>query len=290
MEQDVVKYWSGVAADYAKTAYQNEERYPFYQVRLNLALDMLKGCRPGKILDAGCGGGKVLLEFLAKGWDGYGVDASPNMVALAKQNLQGASHEVKRIYQSSVTDLSMFADESFDVVISLGVMEYLPPAEEKKAFAETRRVLKRDGIFLVENINNLFDLGTFNRFTIRFYQEHFFSKFSKDEQQVADLTRKLESLVTYPAKPDKKGGFSTTRDQVFTKAEIPLTYGKKVRGYGFVEKEQAFYRFHAAPPLFFESQPALEKVALDFELQYSRDWIGNFLASGFISYLTKDGV
>ena len=287
MEANVEKYWAGRAAEYAETAYKQEERYPFYQVRLNLALDMLGGRAAGKILDAGCGGGNVLLSFLKQGWDGYGVDAVDEMTVLAKENLRTNGFEESRIQKSSITDLSSYGSESFDVVVCMGVMEYLRPEAEKKAFADIRRILKPDGLFLVENINNLFDLSTFNRFTVKFYEEHFLSKFFEDAAERDRLTEGLESLIANPQKPSKQGPYSTTRDKVFTKSEIPLTYGEKVKVYGFTEQEQAFYRFHAVPPLMFENNPPLEKKAVEYELKYSRHWIGNFLASGFISALVK---
>jgi hypothetical protein len=48
-----------------------------------------------------------------------------------------------------------------------------------------------------------------------------------------------------------------------------------------------FYRFHAVPPLLFESDPDLEKVAIEKESELSHHWIGHFIASAFLAALKK---
>jgi cyclopropane fatty-acyl-phospholipid synthase-like methyltransferase len=290
MERDVKSYWTNAAQEYRENAYRHLEkqtRYPFYEVRLDLVMDMIHDFPCGRVLDAGCGGGRVLLEFLNKGWDGYGFDFVEAQVQLARETLSEAGYSPNRVSVASVTDLSQYEDKTFDVVLSLGVMEYISPSEEEKAFKETRRVLKDDGVVLVENINGLFDLGTFNRFTIQFFQQHFLPHFFDETKKIDEIIGQLKQLMTYPEKPSREGKYTTTRDEVYTKSEIPLVYGEKVRNYGFCEKEQGFYRFHAVPPLLFERDPALEKISIPLELKLSRHWIGNFLASGFISKLRK---
>ncbi len=290
MTEDVIEYWEKNADRYRDEAYRYDParaRYPFYETRLALLDDMAKALPLGRCLDAGCGGGAVTIHFLEKGWDGYGVDAAEAMVALARQNLTEAGHSAERIGRTSVTDLELFPDEHFDLIISAGVMEYLTEEEEAAAFAEARRVLRPDGRILVENINGLFDLSTFNRFTIDFFAGQVFPLFFEAEAERAELAERLRGLVAHPDKPSREGVYSTTRDQVYTKSEIPLDYGRKVAGYGFKELEQGFYRFHAVPPLLFEDRPELERVAIAKELELSRHWIGTFMASGFISLLAK---
>ena len=291
MSEEVIQYWEENAGRYREQAYKYQfgnSRYPFYETRLALIDDMTKSLPAGRLLDAGCGGGSVLLHFLAAGWDGHGVDGAQNMVALARENLAAAGHEAERVTRSSVTDLSRFPDEHFDLIVSAGVMEYLNPEEEAVAFAEARRVLKPGGHKIVENINGLFDVSTFNRFTVTFFAEQVLPLFFDETGQRAALSERIADLMTNPEKPDRSGTFSTTRDQVFTKSEIPLAYGDKVAGYGFRQLEQGFYRYHAVPPLLFEQEPALEQVPIDKELALSRHWIGTFMASGFISLLTRD--
>ena len=290
MTEEVIQYWEQNAGRYRDEAYKYEagnSRYPFYETRLALIDDMVKQLPVGRLLDAGCGGGSVLLHFLGKGWDAHGVDGAENMVTLARENLAAASHEEDRVHLSSVTDLSRYPDAHFDLIVSAGVMEYLTPEEEAEAFAEARRVLKPGGHKIVENINRLFDVSTFNRFTVDFFADQVLPLFFEETGKREELTGRIRDLVANPDKPDRSGTFSTTRDQVYTKAEIPLAYGSKVEGYGFREIEQGYYRYHAVPPLLFEQEPGLEQAPIEKELALSRHWIGTFIASGFISLLTR---
>jgi 2-polyprenyl-3-methyl-5-hydroxy-6-metoxy-1,4-benzoquinol methylase len=290
MTKEVIQFWEEHAHDYREHAYKfdpKSDRYPFFEVRLNLMLDMVRDLPKGRLLDAGCGGGSILIRFLQTGWEGCGVDGAKNMVALANQNLASAGFADHRVTHASVTDLSQFPTGSFDLIISAGVMEYLTPEEEKLAFAEAHRVLKPGGHFLIENINGLFDISTFNRFTVNFFAERVLPLFFAEAEKRAELTKKIEGLVTNPTKPARAGTYVTTRDQVYTKAEIPLEYGRKVKKLGFSELEQGFYRFHAVPPLLFEGERTLEHAPIEHELKLSRHWIGNFIASGFVSLLKR---
>ena len=105
--------------------------------------------------------------------------------------------------------------------------------------------------------------------------------------KIEDLTDKMKNLITMPDKPDKKGKYSTTRDQVYTRGENPLTFYKTANERGFLQKDLIFYRFHVVPPLLFEENPELEKIAYNYEKKYCRDWIGYFMASGFMPVLKK---
>ncbi|OFW15357.1 MAG: hypothetical protein A3F69_02275 [Acidobacteria bacterium RIFCSPLOWO2_12_FULL_66_10] len=290
MSEQVIRFWEQAADQYRAEAYrfaQRGSRYPFYEARLALMVDMIEHLPKGKMLDAGCGGALMLLHFLDGGWDVVGIDGAQNMVAVAHENLAGRQQDCARVRLGNVTDLSGFADGEFDVVISAGVMEYLTEDEAAQAFAQARRVLKPSGHFLVENINGLFDVMTFNRFTVRFYEERVLPLFFPDSDKRAELTDRIRGLLTNPDKPDKSGAYTTTRDQVFTRAEIPLTFAEKAAGLGFRQLEQGFYRFHAVPPLMFPEEPSLEKVTIDQELPLSRHWIGNLMATSFVALLQK---
>lgn len=290
MSQSVIDFWERSAESYRTSAYQFKRhgtRYPFYETRLALMADMSKNLPKGTLLDAGCGGASVLIHFQGLGWKCKGVDGAHNMVAVARKNMEEAGLDPNDIQHSDVTDLSLYRDQSFDLVLSPGVMEYLNPEEEARALKESFRVLKPGGHLLVENINGLFDISTFNRFTVNFFADQVLPHFFPDAAERERLTGRIRDLVTNPDKPDRKGTYTTTRDQVYTRADIPLAYGEKARTFGFEQIEQGFYRFHAVPPLLFEAEPALEQVSIDRELAMSRHWLGNLLASGFISLLRK---
>src|SRR5262249_38919951 len=152
---------------------------------------------------------------------------------------------------------------------------------ERDFYSEAHRVLKPNGTLIVEYINEIFDVATFNRFTVNFYKKHLLPAFFSDPQKIEDLSGRIANLLQFPEKPDLSGKYVTTRDQVFTRSDNPLTFKNRAERFGFEQTDLLFYRFHAVPPLLFEENPDLEKVAIQFERKYCRHWIGYFTASGF---------
>lgn len=107
--------------------------------------------KPGnKVLDAGCGPGS--LSIRAKTMSGptatvYGVDASPEMIELARQKAAKAGQPVN--FQVGVIEAFPFEDNTFDVVLNRLVIHHLPGDLKRKGFAEMYRVLKPGGHCLV---------------------------------------------------------------------------------------------------------------------------------------------
>jgi ubiquinone/menaquinone biosynthesis C-methylase UbiE len=93
-----------------------------------------------RLLDVGCGTGHHLARLRARGFEVAGVDGSPEMLEHAR-----ALNPETDIRQSDVEHLP-FPDASFDVVLSVEVLRYLPsPA---RSIAEMARVLKPGGLCL----------------------------------------------------------------------------------------------------------------------------------------------
>jgi SAM-dependent methyltransferase len=97
-------------------------------------LSLPKGARP-RILDVGCGTG-ANLEMLARFGDAEGVDVSED--ALAYCRARGLAN-----VQSGAAESLPYADETFDLVTALDVVEHLD--DDAAGLAEARRVLKVGG-------------------------------------------------------------------------------------------------------------------------------------------------
>lgn len=101
------------------------------------------------ILDVGCGAGAdTLIAATMAGPRGkaVGIDLVPAMLEKAKQNLARTSLRNVDFHESSAENLS-FPDESFDVVISNGVINLIP--DKPKALREIFRVLKPNGRLMI---------------------------------------------------------------------------------------------------------------------------------------------
>ncbi len=98
------------------------------------------------VLDLGCGGGHLLRDLaLSVGSKGraVGLDPSEPQINAAKELCKEL--ENVEFSQDSATELS-FADDAFDSVASIQVLEYIPDVDA--ALAEVRRVLKAGGRFV----------------------------------------------------------------------------------------------------------------------------------------------
>jgi arsenite methyltransferase len=101
---------------------------------------------PGEtVLDLGSGGGlDVLLSArrVAPGGIAYGLDASPDMLALARANAQQAGVTNARFLHGHIEDIPL-PDEQVDVVISNCVINL--STDKPRVLAETFRVLRPGG-------------------------------------------------------------------------------------------------------------------------------------------------
>lgn len=123
--------------------------------RLAVANQMVKAAqgtissRP-LILDLGCGTGEGTSRIYAEGMTVIAADLSPEMVRTAIRRFP--------VLRGCVADAAglPFKSESFDIVQSLGVLEYIGPYEI--ALWELRRVLKPGGTLVISipNRNSLF--------------------------------------------------------------------------------------------------------------------------------------
>lgn len=98
----------------------------------------------GRVLDFGCGVGR-LSQALAREFDQVvGLDVSDQMLMLARANLAGQAnvHYVKNLRP----DLGMFRNGEFDFVYTLITLQHMPPALARAYLAEFVRVLRPDGV------------------------------------------------------------------------------------------------------------------------------------------------
>lgn len=98
----------------------------------------------GRVLELGFGPGHLQVEMARAGWQAFGLDESPQMIAQARRNLrrEGAPMRLTR----GVTQSLPFPPDSFDSVISTFPSEYIT---DPRTLAEARRVLKPGGRLVI---------------------------------------------------------------------------------------------------------------------------------------------
>lgn len=103
--------------------------------------------RPGRALDFGCGVGR-LTRALAPLFERVdGVDVSPTMIERAR----GFTTDPRVQYHVGASpDLGTFPDGSFDLVLSILVLQHIPPPFNETYVAEFTRVVRPGGILLFQ--------------------------------------------------------------------------------------------------------------------------------------------
>jgi len=102
----------------------------------------------GNILDIGCGRGFLLKKLEEKAGIGsrfFGLDISPKLCSIAKENNPNSE-----IMRGDAENLP-FEDDFFDFVFMTEVLEHL--LDYGKGLREARRVLKKNGVFIVSAPN-----------------------------------------------------------------------------------------------------------------------------------------
>lgn len=107
---------------------------------------------PGrKILDIGCGDGELLLMAKKRGYqEAVGVDLSQNVVDMAKENIMNQKGNLFgfSVKRGDADGKLPFSDQSFDTVTMIAVLEHV--FDPYHAIGEARRVLKKNGLFILE--------------------------------------------------------------------------------------------------------------------------------------------
>ena len=100
-----------------------------------------------KILEIGAGTGRYSIALAREGMDVVAVELLENNLSVLRENSRDINNI--RSYQGDATDLKQFADNTFDLTLSLGPMYHLyEPDEVNRAIDEAVRVTKPGGVIM----------------------------------------------------------------------------------------------------------------------------------------------
>jgi SAM-dependent methyltransferase len=100
--------------------------------------------RHARILDAGCGPGRVGAALALQGHDVVGVDLDPALIAAAEHDHPGPTWLVGDLSELDLSSIGIA--EGFDVIVSAGnVMTFLAPGTRRAVLARFRAHLREGG-------------------------------------------------------------------------------------------------------------------------------------------------
>jgi len=178
------------------------------------------------ILDFGIGNG-VRFKNLQLVYDKLtGIDISEYMIELCKKNLdvdkKNLTHDLNVGNQDSLDDIP---SDTFDLVLLIHVLGYIPESEHDKLFRNLYRILLPGGKLLVSTGNKLFDLFALNSGTKDFFE----SEFGVENSELLLLAANSKKFI------------SASRIN-------PLSFSQYLIQFGFEEIKQAFSQYHHTPP------------------------------------------
>ena len=146
--------------------------------------------KPGYTLDHGCGYGENLIFLTKKGFKVHGVEVNSDLINWVelKCKIKQVPKNLYSLELASDGNRLIQDDETFDHVISLGVLQYLGDLNAAELYLnELVRVLKPGGKMIVSTFH---PENTFVLNSTKIDDEHFFfegKEFDKDVQQKLEL-------------------------------------------------------------------------------------------------------
>lgn len=145
MTSDIQASYAVAAADYTKRLADDLAGNPFDRSMLDLFAELVTG----RVGDLGCGPGRITTYLKSLGLDAFGIDLSPEMVAIATAAYPDLSFEVGTLF-----DLDL-PDGGLGGALAWYSLVHTPAEDLPKVFTEIHRVLAPGGLLL-----HAFKIGT----------------------------------------------------------------------------------------------------------------------------------
>lgn len=135
---------------------------PYYdlthaQLKADVGLILLLAQRAGgRVLELGCGTGRLLLPLARAGFVVTGVDSSPEMLMRAETHLAKETEQVRgrvTLIQADMTDLSGCGREYALVIIPYNTFMHLSPSQANRTLRQVKQCLAAGGQLFIDLIN-----------------------------------------------------------------------------------------------------------------------------------------
>jgi SAM-dependent methyltransferase len=195
-EDDVKQYWERypllsheLGSVSAATHWQSLEFLKLSDIeRFAIHYWKFDDVRGKKLLDIGCGPGWLTVRYAAVGAEVFAVDLTESAVNITRQILDEKSLSAD-LRVASAESLP-FEDESFDIVVSSGVLHHTP--DTLKAFREAFRVTRPGGAGLI----TLYRLGILHS-SLMFPLVQVLMRMTRTRHPGADLAKTATSVQDF---------------------------------------------------------------------------------------------
>jgi len=125
------------------------------KIHTNFIIKALELKKSDRIIDLGCGDGRITIELAKRGFDVEGLDFSRNLLRIAERKAKENSLSINFYHQDlHLLDLKHKYNKAFLFFSHFGILD------PKKVFKDINQILTIEGKFLLD-CDNLFRLVTF---------------------------------------------------------------------------------------------------------------------------------
>lgn len=124
----------------------------FLKILQNHLLEVDHAVTYGRCLDFGCGIGRISRALSSLFNEVHGVDVAPSMINEAKKQHQ--DYDNITFHVNKKNDLTLFPDAYFDFILSIIVLQHIPPAITRNYIKEFVRILKPGGLIVFQLPSN----------------------------------------------------------------------------------------------------------------------------------------
>ena len=216
--RDTRASYDAVAVGYAARFGHELAAKPLDRAMLAGFAELARAAGPGPVADIGCGTGRVTAHLNGLGLPAFGIDLSPQMVAVARESYPGLRFEV-----GSMLALDL-PDGTLSGVLAWYSTIHVPDERLPEAFAEFHRVLVPGGLALLG-----FQVGGERRHVAQALGHEISLDFHhRQPDQVAELLGRagLTVRARLIREPDEEGEFTERTPQAFLLARKPADAGR----------------------------------------------------------------
>jgi SAM-dependent methyltransferase len=213
--RDTRASYDAVAAEYAERLRDELAAKPLDRAMLAGFAELVRAAGPGPVADIGCGAGRVTAHLNDLGLPAFGIDLSPQMVAVARESYPGLRFEV-----GSMLALDL-PDGALSGVLAWYSAIHVPDERLPEAFAEFCRVLAPGGLALLA-----FQVGDEPRHVAQALgHEISLDLHHRRPDQVAELLGRAGLVVRARLirERDEEGEFTEREPQAFLLARKPAS-------------------------------------------------------------------
>ncbi|MFM8154856.1 MAG: class I SAM-dependent methyltransferase [Actinomycetes bacterium] len=289
----VASHYDGSASTYGdqydETQLWTNPEYPANLFRLQLVQRLLAKAGSSSVYELGVGDASPLCAIGAAGIRVAGNDLSPEMVRVARANMEARGLDPEAITHVDAQDSGAMAAErervgEFDAVMALGV---IPHVSDDSAFVSAMdSFLRPGGKLLLQFRNSMFSMFTFNRLTKEFILDELLVDVPDAIRDV--VATDLDARLAVDKPPLRTRPTGDGYDEILSRFHNPFELAELVKAHGYSDLEFHWYNYHPAYPMLAGQIDPMEYRKAQVALEHEGTWRGMFLCSaGLIEAVKK---